>query len=574
MTQNFIIASERKVGEFAEQLAACLKGCGKLPNDYSAHMMSAYALHRAQSDSPDSMPAFKAMLESIKGDGLIRRSVAAGAADCWEALKPLYGVYSQKTLAAYILNAEEAADPRRECPATPDSVAALALELMKISDYDAVADFGAGAGGFLVSAFKENGNAAYYGIEINGEMAAIAAVRAELLGPAVTVEQGNMFSLGGGSRKFNKIFSNYPFGFNGIKECEPFVGQLKYRLPKYRSMDWIYNLLLLESLSAGGKAIAVMTSGACINGADREMRELFVKSGFIEAIIALPPRMFPETNVSTEMVVLSKGNACVKLVDAKKWHKNGRRQSEFTDGDIRKIAAALKTDSECGRTAAPAELERLGFILDPAKHLEKPVEIANGVPFGDVIKRITRGAQLSAEALDELSSSEPTGFQYLMLRDIQDGMISGKLPYLKRIEPRLEKYCVSQGNLLLSKNGSPFRAAVVGDLSGKAVLANGNLYVIELDESRVKPHYLKAFFESVAGMKALNGIAVGTAMPMLQIEALKSIIIPCPPLDEQEALEKRYLESVEAISSLRGQLASAIKASRSVFKESGWSGEV
>jgi type I restriction enzyme M protein len=119
----------------------------------------------------------------------------------------------------------------------------------------------------------------------------------------------------------------------------------------------------------------------------------------------------------------------------------------------------------------------------------------------------------------------------------------------------------------MSKNGAPFKIAVVGDMKGKSILANGNLYVIELDESRIRPYYLKAFFESELGTKTLNSIAVGTALPVIQVEALKSVSIPCPPLGEQVELEKKYLKSMDTVRSLKSQLASALEASKNFFKE-------
>ena len=61
--------------------------------------------------------------------------------------------------------------------------------------------------------------------------------------------------------------------------------------------------------------------------------------------------------------------------------------------------------------------------------------------FETVIKNITRGAQIKASVLDEIVSDEPTNMQYLMLANLQDGIISDELPYLKGIDSKYEKYC-------------------------------------------------------------------------------------------------------------------------------------
>lgn len=77
--------------------------------------------------------------------------------------------------------------------------------------------------------------------------------------------------------------------------------------------------------------------------------------------------------------------------------------------------------------------------------------IKNGVPFESVIKNITRGAQIKASVLDEIVSDEPTNMQYLMLANLQDGIISDDLPYLKEMNPKYEKYCIKNGSLVISK---------------------------------------------------------------------------------------------------------------------------
>ena len=38
-----------------------------------------------------------------------------------------------------------------------------------------------------------------------------------------------------------------------------------------------------------------------------------------------------------------------------------------------------------------------------------------------------------------------------MLANIQDGIISDDLPYLKEMNPKYEKYCIKNGSLVISK---------------------------------------------------------------------------------------------------------------------------
>ena len=103
-------------------------------------------------------------------------------------------------------------------------------------------------------------------------------------------------------------------------------------------------------------------------------------------------------------------------------------------------------------------------------------------------------------------SDTPTSYQYLMLSNIKDGMISDELPYLLGLDEKQEKYCLKNNSLVISKNGSPIKVAIASVEDGQHILVNGNLYVIELDETKANPYFVKAYLESEEGTIALSRI--------------------------------------------------------------------
>jgi len=536
------------MNQCTEQIMNCLRNSPNAPRDrqdlYTETLFAAYALFRAkQANTPT--------LEAVKGYPFISVTLSG----CWEALSALAEPWDMETLRQVVLA------PQFQMEfATPSAVVSLALRLLDISDSDTVIDLGTGSGGFLIDAYRSNPSAEYLGIELNPASAAIASVRAELLGENVKVEQADMFTLRDGARKFSKVFSHYPFGMKDLHRALDFDA-----VPGNSSSDWLFNHLMVECLSESGKAVGLMTRGACFNKPDSAVRKHFIESGLIEAVIALPEKLLPNTQMATVVVVLSRGNRDIRMVDASELCEKGRRQNELTENHISAILDALHLDSGISRTVTATELAHEDYSLDPVKLLTKPVEVKGGVALGDVAG-IRRGSQITAKELDEMVSGEPTDYQYLRLCDIEDGAISGSLPYLKELVPRLQKYCVVPGNLLLSRNGSPFKMAVVEDCHGKSILATGNLLILEPKEC-IRPLYLKAFLESEAGMQALNSALVGTTIPVIQTTALQAIQVPCPPLQEQLRVEGRYLASLRTIQDLKQQLASAIEASKSIFEE-------
>jgi len=451
---------------------------------------------------------------------------------------------------------------------TPDSLSNLSLRLMNIKAGDFIADFGCGIGSFMAKAIFANMNNEFYGVELNRSSAEIARIRAEVIGAHINIETNNMFYIDQ-QVKFDKIFSNYPFGMR-LKELQTgvFLEELCRKVPEIKkatSSDWIYNMLLVDHLTEDGKAVAIMTNGGTWNGTDVQVRKYFVENGYIEAIIALPSRLFSYASIPTTLIVLSKNNKFVRMIDAQELCMQGRRQNELTEENICQILEMMDCDTEKSRVISYEEIANNDFALNPSRYLEVQETIENAVEFGTVIKRITRGAPVKASDLDDMVSDEPTNIQYLMLANIQNGMIKDELPFLKELDSKLDKYCISNGNLLLSKNGAPFKIAIAEVAEGMKILGNGNLFIIELDTSKVIPFYIKAFFDSETGGKTLQKISVGAAIPNISAESLRKVLIPLPSLEEQERIADLYVSKMQQIRKLENELQEAKNELATIF---------
>lgn len=511
------------------------------------------------------------LIEYVKNELPIEQSlfVREAIGDAWSVAIDLGYSYTTETLVATLLwmptsNGRYGAEME-----TPESIAKLATKVLNIKN-DNVADFCSGTGNFLMEAIGCDAGSKYYGVEINTRCKEISAIRLQLISEHVTIEQGTVFDMDA-TKKFDKIFCDYPWSMKvwnlakeKMQEFEAIIPEIK----KVANADWLFILNALQHLEDDGKAVVVTTNGTTWNGGiSKTIREKFVKQGWIEAVISLPGNLYTSTGIPTSLLVLSKGNKTVRMVDASAMATVGRRQNVLSDDTLAKIVDMLTNDTDNAKSVTIEEIKKQDYAINPSRFLEVEHEVKDGVPFEDLIVNVTRGAQVKANELDEMVSEEPTEYQYLMLANIQDGIISDELPFLKSMDKKMEKYCIKNNSLVISKNGAPVKVAVASVTEGRKILANGNLYVIELDEEKVNPYFVKAYLESENGAIALSRVTVGAVMPNIPVDGLKKIMIPCPNKEEQDKVAEKYLTKMDEVRVLKYKLAKATAELKSIYEE-------
>jgi type I restriction enzyme M protein len=565
--------NEKEARRLAMEIAGCLREAG---NSAGSNIpVAAYLLYKVgQYNDPFGI----SMREIIDKPEDINENICYLAKErfseeLWERLLQLVTKYSSEQFAlAALLQISE--DEPRGAMTTPDSILKLVHKILDVSENDSVADFCCGYGSYLILAALEEGNAHYYGYDINTEKCSIAQMRSELIDANVQVDRCDVFCLaeGDNTRRFDKIFANYPFGIK-LKNLDAGAGYLaRYAerypgLSKATSSDWVFNSLLCDLLSETGKAVGIMTNGSTWNSVDTPMRKYFVERKMVECVISLPNRMFGSTNIPTTLIVLSHDNDSVRMIDATKICQQGRRQNEFSDEDVSTIMEAFSADSEYSKQVSLEELRSNEYTLSLSRYARENLSFSNGAPFESVIKSITRGAPCTANQLDKMVSDEITDTQYLMLSNIQDGIIDDKLPYLSSIAPKYEKHCLKNNSLILSKNSYPYKIAVATVMEGQHILASGNLYIIELDEEKANPYYLKAFFDSEQGHAVLRSITVGATIPNIGIDKLRKVEIPLPPMEVQNRIALKYQSALDEVSVTKLRLEKAINKLHHIFDE-------
>ena len=507
---------------------------------------AAYIISKCNGQIPESFDDFLSEYD-IKAQ--ISPILYNETSDKWEQLSSLATLCPVDEFTSFLLFENiRLHRPRQE--ATPTGVCQLASKILKIEDMHRTADLCTGTGNFIRECIADGVKGEFFGNDIDMNIRIIAMMRADILGSNITISAEDTFRV---SKSFDRIFCNYPFN-RRIREFDR-------SNDNNASADWYFVEKCVSLLEENGKAVCIMTNGSTWNMSDRNKRKEFVEEGYIEAVIALPNNMFDFSSIGTSLVVLSKGNNEVAFVDATNMFTPARRINTLTDKDI---ATILKALNNC-KHVHKSEIRKENYDLYPRTYTNKIEFEENSVPFESLIRRITRGAQISSSNLDQLVCAEKTNKRLLMLSSMNSGVISEDLPYISELDKRYEKYCAKDGNMILTKNGYPVKTAIVSIVDDTVILVNGNLYIIEFDTTKVDPYYVKAYLDSQHGQEQLKSICVGGTILNIPIEPLKKLMIPLRSRNEQNEIAREYKMRQKRVLRLRRELSEAEIALSKLF---------
>lgn len=527
----------------------------------------AYILYRAAKDNIKDLDSIELFESSCDVDSSIKMELDYYCHDMWPVLDRLkiYG-FDEDNLLAYLLFNNDLEDSLREA-STPRGILKLAAKILDVQENESVLELCSGKGNFFVELALLRENIKYTGIELSMANNFMANIRASVLERDISLFLSDAMTYKA-ENKADKLFANYPFLIN-VSDMENIVKDMEM-LPdniKRASSDWIFNLKLVEQMKSGGKAVAVMANGTTWNSTEKKIREYFVENGLIEATVLLPAKLFPGTSIATTLVIFSHGNTNIKMIDAvENFTKEGRR-NVLSDNDISDILDLLQKDGKNSITISINEIAENDYIINASRYLEKAPEIKDGVAIASIVKSITRGAQLRASDLDENKSDEPTDYRYIMLSNINDGDIYfTDNQYLKDIQPNLKKFCVRNNSIILAKTGSPdFKSAVVQVKEGTEILATGNMFILEIDDTKADPYYVQALFDSELGRALFKSIYVGSAIPTISLEKLRKLEIPLPSPEEQNIIGEKYKEELERIADLKEKLETSREKLKRIY---------
>ena len=449
---------------------------------------------------------------------------------------------------------------------TPVSLVNLLERFLETSPEDSVMNFNVGSGLLLTALYNSNPSNILFGMDVSDFQLKHAYLRAT----AIPDNKMNLFTdnllnylvENKFQNKFDKIISTHPFGLRArmLNRDYPFIEGSYPFVKSGMAADWLYLMSAMNLLKENGKVVAFVSAGCLFTNQDKEARKYFIDNGYIESIVILPRKMYSSIGINIAMVVLSKGNKEIHLVNAESIYKKGRRQNEFTEEHIQKIFDASKNDTEISVTVVNEKFADEDYSLMPERFIVNTEQnIENGKYLGDLVT-INRSAMITASELDKLTviDNREVDTYYLRLSEIHDGVISENLPKISHIDEKQEKLLLMQDDIILSRNGYPFKMALFNmQEKNVKVLPVGNLYVLRADKKQINPVYLKAYLESQQGIANLKGMLTGVAMQVISTERLKQLLVPVPPMEVQNKIAEKYLAIMDEIEVLNLKINAA-----------------
>lgn len=474
----------------------------------------------------------------------------------FEIIEIISEKYDENTLKAIILFIEDS-DMRNDFSGTPSGVTKLVNELLDIQSDDTILDLGSGIGSYLLETKMETDAEKVCGVEINIQMNIISTIRAKVAQFPIQLKLGNILSQDFRSFEATKVFSNPPVGLrepridNKIKDNKALTDL--FDIEGYNiSVDWAFILSSYANQKPGGKTVVLMSNQVLFREQDHDIREKIISEGWLEAIIALPEKLFSYTAIPFTLLIFSENNKTVKMIDASEISTRDQMKNILTDKNIQEIMEAYKHESELSKHLTYQDFEKQEFVLTPIRYFGFIPDASKMTPIDDLTRSINRGAMISRKELDTMTTTKETGIKYLKIQDIESSSINKALPNLKNVDKKYHNYFLEEGNLVISKS-SPYKIARVENPKNTKILATGNLYYIEIDEEKVNPTFIEMYLKSDEGQAQLERLSTGSVIETISIKNLKTILIPNLSREEQDTLVKEYLEYEEQLDLLDRQ---------------------
>lgn len=244
---------------------------------------------------------------------------------------------------------------------TPPEVSQLIARLVRPEEGEAVADPCCGSGSLLIACSQwARGNSngmgcRLFGQEINGNTWGLARLNMILHGEVEsqlkwgdTLREPKLLDQRD-LQKFEVVVSSPPFSLRewGYEQAENDTYKRYWRgIPPRTAGDYAFLSHMIETLHPSkGRMAMVVSLGVLFRGAaEQDIRKALIQENLIDAVIALPTKLFPHTGIAVALLVFRKkrNDEEILFVDASTSFEHGKLINTLRDEDLARIESTYR----------------------------------------------------------------------------------------------------------------------------------------------------------------------------------------------------------------------------------------
>ena len=264
---------------------------------------------------------------------------------------------------------------------TPGQISKLVAKLAQPKPGDRVCDPACGSGSLLIKVADEvnSSNYSLFGQEVNGNTWALARMNMFLHGrDAARIEWCDTLNSPAlveldKLMKFNVVVANPPFSLDkwGSEDAESDTYNRFWRgVPPKTKGDFAFITHMVEiALPKEGRVVVIAPHGVLFRGASEgRIRQKFIEENLLDAVIGLPPNLFPSTSIPVAILVFDRSREeggvnehrrDVMFIDASNEYQSGKNQNALLDDHVNKIVEAYRNREDVPKYAHVASLEEI-----------------------------------------------------------------------------------------------------------------------------------------------------------------------------------------------------------------------
>lgn len=373
------------------------------------------------------------------------------------------------------------------------------------------------------------------------------------------------FVRNGQLKKFTKTIATPPLGgkasFN-IGSNDPLE-----RFGNLRTNSYAVLTILHAIKQTDGKIAVLVNNGVLFSsGGERELRQMLVSSGQLQAVIALPGSLLSSSSIALSVLVVDTTpgviHKSIQMVNCDLKgspfyvEDRGRRILNSVDYIEQMANGELKNDS-C-KEILISEIDQIDFNLMPSRYvLDQSQADAQNVLSNYKVKPLEDLVQIFRAQITSSTSEGVNVFEVGAPELTPSGYLNNpkKIVKVDLRDVRDDDYFIQARDVILTIKGSVGKVAIAPLDTPKpgqgGWIIGQSQCILRCKGELVTPEVLVTFLRSDVGQMLIEQMTAGATIKFLQLKEIRKLKIPILNNDEQHEIEKLFHRQVTINNELK-----------------------